>query len=56
MRNFYHVLIGFSIVYTIGVLTGFQSYTLEGKIIGVPLISIIIGGILGFLWEAKQSY
>jgi len=56
MRNFFHIFIGFSIVYAIGILTGFQTYTLEAKIIGVPLVSVLIGVVIGFFWEVKQAW
>ena len=43
-------------MYAIGILTGFQTYTLESKIIGVPLVSIIVSGVIGFFWEVKQAW
>jgi hypothetical protein len=62
MKNFYlnnvriindvfHILIGFTIMYDLGILTDFSEYTKEGKIIGVTGLSIILGTIFGFSWE-----
>ncbi len=55
MRNFYHILIGFTIMYIIGSLTDFSTFTDEGKLIGVPLASAIIGVVLGGAWEWLQA-
>ncbi len=56
MRNFYHILIGFTIMYLIGSLTSFSTYTNGGKLIGAPIASVIIGVAVGFIWEWFQSY
>jgi len=56
MRNFYHILIGFTIMYIIGSLTNFSTYTNGGKLIGVPLASAIVGIGVGGFWEWFQSY
>ena len=56
MRNFYHIFIGFTIMYMIGSLTNFSTFTNEGKLIGVPLVSAIVGIGIGFFWEWFQSY
>ena len=56
MRNAYHIFIGATLMYLIGCLTNFQTYTLDSKIIGVPLVSITIGLCIGFIWEWFQSY
>ena len=56
MRNFYHIFVGFTIMYMIGCLTGFATYTLQGKIIGVPLLSAFLGLVFGFVWEWLQIY
>ena len=55
LRAFYHILIGFSIMYFLGVITDFSNYTIESKAIGVPLLSTIIGGLVGFFWEWLQA-
>ena len=56
MRNFYHILIGFAITYTIG-LNSFSGFNLTfGNILGVTLTSIVISGCIGFIWEWLQSY
>ena len=51
MRNALHVIIGAVIMFAIGWLTDFSEYTTEGKYIGVPLVSALIGVIVGFTWE-----
>lgn len=56
MRNFYHILIGFTIMYIIGSLTNFSNFTDVGKLIGVPIASAIVGVVVGFFWEWFQSY
>lgn len=56
MRNFYHILIGFAITYTIG-LNAFTGFNLIfGNILGVILVSTVISGCIGFIWEWVQSY
>jgi hypothetical protein len=55
MRNAFHVLIGFSIMYVIGSLTNFAGFDTYSMIVGVPLISLIVGLVIGFFWEWKQS-
>ena len=55
MRNFYHILIGFTLMYLIGSLTNFSEFTTYSKIVGVPLISLIVGSAIGFVWEWRQS-
>lgn len=56
MRNFYHIFIGFTIMYLIGSLTNFDTYTNEGKLIGIPIASAIVGIVVGGFWEWFQSY
>lgn len=56
MRNFYHILIGFTIMYVIGSLTNFSTFTDGSKLIGVPFASAIVGIGVGFFWEWFQSY
>ena len=51
MRNALHVLLGILIMFTIGYLTDFSNYTTDGKYIGVPLLSLILGIFVGFNWE-----
>jgi len=55
-RDYYHIFIGFTIMYLIGSVTNFAEFNTYSKIIGVPLISLIIGGFAGFFWEWVQSY
>jgi hypothetical protein len=55
MRNAYHILIGFTLMYLIGSLTNFSEFTTYSKIVGVPLISLIVGSAIGFVWEWLQS-
>lgn len=54
IRDFFHLFIGFSLMYLIGCLTNFNTYTLEGKIIGCTSVSFVLGGGLGFGWELYQ--
>jgi hypothetical protein len=54
MRNFLHYLAGFTMMFIIGWLTGFSTYTTSSKIIGVPLLSFTLGLVVGFLWELYQ--
>jgi glycopeptide antibiotics resistance protein len=56
MRNFYHIFIGFTIMYVVGSLTDFEYFTNGGKLIGVPFASAIVGIGVGFFWEWFQSY
>jgi hypothetical protein len=51
MRNALHVILGMVIMFIIGWLTGFNSYTTESKYVGVPLVSIFLGLFVGFSWE-----
>ena len=51
LRDSFHIFIGFTIMYLIGTLTEFSEYTLDAKIIGVPIVSAFIGGVIGFFWE-----
>ena len=51
MRNALHVILGILIMFTIGFITDFDNYTTEGKYIGVPLLSLILGIFVGFNWE-----
>lgn len=55
-RNFLHYLIGFTIMFVIAYLTKFHTFTDEEKIFGVPLLSFVITGIIGLLWEFYQLY
>ena len=38
-------------MFTIGYLTDFSNYTTDGKYVGVPLLSLILGIFVGFNWE-----
>lgn len=51
MRNFLHILCGFAIMLAIGILAKFSTYTTEGRLIGVPLLSVFFGLFIGFAWE-----
>ena len=42
-------------MYLIGSLTNFSEFTTYSKIVGVPLISLIVGSAIGFVWEWLQS-
>jgi hypothetical protein len=55
LRDSFHIFIGFAIMYLIGSITDFSEFTLDGKIIGVPLVSAVIGISIGFFWEWCQS-
>lgn len=54
MRNFLHYLFGAISMFLIAYLCGFHTYTNSAKTIGIPLLSIILGFILGFWWELYQ--
>ena len=56
MRNSLHVILGIFIMFTIGFLTKFSTYSTEGKYIGVPLLSIFLGAFAGLIWEAYWNY
>lgn len=55
LRDSFHIFIGFAIMYAIGCLTEFSTYTLSGKIVGVPIASIGIGLSIGGFWEWLQE-
>ena len=55
LRDSFHIFIGFAIMYLIGSVTDFAEFTLDGKIIGVPIVSAFIGGMIGFFWEWAQA-
>lgn len=55
IRDFYHIFIGYTALYLIGSLTNFAEFTTYSKIVGVPLISLIVGGVAGGFWEWLQS-
>ena len=54
MRNALHVIIGAVIMFAIGWITDFNEYTTQGKYIGVPLLSLFLGTVIGFVWELCQ--
>jgi len=57
MRNFFHILIGCTIMYTVGFLTGFTEFNITfGNIFGVAASSFIVGLVIGFVWEWFHSY
>lgn len=57
MRNFYHILVGCAIMYTIGILTGFNDFNITfGNVFGVVASSLIVGTVFGFIWEWYHSY
>jgi len=41
-------------MFTIAYLGDFYTYTDSSKLIGVPMLGLILGFILGFLWEIYQ--
>jgi len=55
LRDSFHIFIGFAIMYLIGSITDFSEFTLDGKIIGVPIVSAFIGAMIGFFWEWAQA-
>ena len=55
IRNAYHILIGFTVMYALGIWTDFSDYTLWSKIIGVSSISAFIGVAVGGFWEWLQG-
>ena len=54
MRNLLHYIAGFLIMFLVAYLCKFHTYTHSAKTIGIPLLSIILGFILGFWWELYQ--
>lgn len=55
MRNLYHIFIGFTLLYWIGSVTDFATFTLTSKIFGCTLAALIIGAGEGGFWEWLQS-
>jgi len=55
IRNAYHVLIGFTVMYALGIWTDFSDYTFWSKIIGVSSISAFTGVVVGGFWEWLQG-
>lgn len=55
LRDSFHIFIGFAIMYLIGSITEFSTYTLSAKIVGVPIVSAMIGCSIGWFWEWCQS-
>jgi len=55
INDIFHYILGFSIMYDIGVLTKFYTYTIEAKIIGVTLVSILFGFIFSGVWEGTSK-
>ena len=51
LRDSFHIFIGFAIMYLIGSVTDFAEFTLDGKIIGVPIASAFIGTFAGGLFS-----
>lgn len=57
INDLFHIILGFTVMYDIGVATNFYTYTLMGKLIGVTGASVILGGIFGVTWESlKEKY
>lgn len=57
INDLFHIIIGIAVMYDIGILTNFYTYTLMGKIIGVTGASIILGSLFGVTWESlKEKY
>lgn len=50
-KDLLHYVVGMGLMYLIGVATHFSTYTIEGKYIGVPLLSLFLGAFVGFGWE-----
>jgi hypothetical protein len=56
LRNYAHVAMLFSYIYTIWFYCKGFEYTLDSKIIGMSLASVIIAFAFGGAWEWCQSY
>ena len=54
-RDYYHVFIGFSLMYILGSLTNFSGFDVYSMTVGVPLISLVVGAAIGCFWEWGQS-
>jgi len=55
IRNYAHVGMWFSFMYSIWYYCDAITYTLDSRITGMPLVSIIFSAAGGFLWEWCQS-
>jgi len=56
LRNYAHVGMLFSYIYTMWFYNNAHEYTLDSKIAGMSLASIIISIVFGGFWEWCQSY
>lgn len=56
LRNYAHVGMWFSFMYSMWYYCDAITYTLDSRITGMPLASIIISTAGGFLWEWCQSF
>ena len=56
IRNWVHVGMLFSYIYAIWFYSLGHEYTLDGKIVGMSLASLIISVVYGAFWEWCQSY
>lgn len=54
MRNLLHYILGAVIMFLIAYFGEFHTYLPTAKCIGVPLLSVFLGVIVGFLWELYQ--
>ena len=56
LRDYAHVFMLFSYIYSMWFYSLAYEYTLDSKIIGMSLVSIILSIIFGGFWEWCQSY
>ena len=55
LRNYSHVGTWFSFMYSVWYYCDAKTYTLDSKLVGMPVTSIIISGVIGVFWEWCQS-
>lgn len=55
INDLFHIILGFTAMYDIGVATNFYTYTLDGKRFGVTLLSAFLGFAFGVIWEIVRS-
>jgi len=54
--NSLHIIGGIAVMYYLGHLMHFETYTTEAKYVGVPLVSIFLGYFTGRSWEELWKY
>ena len=58
IRNFFHVLIGFTIGYIFFEVTGINDFPVNWEYYNnalSPLLGFVVAGSIGFLWERRQE-